>query len=154
MEELTAEALNELRTRFQTCELLTNAFDVENQPDIGCKDSPCFDVCPVQRLEPVTPEKRNYKRKSVSMSILFGEKLEHAALTSDMSLGGMGIRSEQLFAPGTAILIGIPDQSTCLAEARVIWINKNSVEANLGVVFVRMTNEFAKHLQSILTAQR
>jgi c-di-GMP-binding flagellar brake protein YcgR len=154
MEELSAEAIKTLRKRFQTCQYLVNALDVERQPERSCKDFPCFDACPLQMMERVEVENRKCKRKLVSVSILFGKKMEHTALTRDISVGGMGIQSDQIFAPGTQILIGIPDQGDCFAEAKVVWINKNSVEANMGVQFTRMTGEFKGHLQSILITQR
>jgi hypothetical protein len=77
-------------------------------------------------------DKRDIRRIRKRISIRFGiDEAARVAFTEDISMTGMFIKTPYIIPPNTKIKIeiGLPDESTVLLEARVMWAKK--VPANL-----------------------
>jgi len=142
---------NTIRRRYETCEFLLKFLKIDMDQQQTCEDFQCYEVCPLQELGGIEgEEQRRCKRKAKSIKVKYGEKFQYTAVTTDISLGGLGLKVDHLLLPGKEIFVKIPGQKNCVAKAEVVWRKDTWDNPNMGIKFGKVTKAFGEYLRGLL----
>jgi hypothetical protein len=149
--ELHQRLQETITRRFQICQGLMDAFEIQRTPEVSCSDLPCHVACPLQEITGVSEaERRRCKRRVVQLPIVYGSRLENRAVTQDISMGGLRIKSGCTLPEGQSVFLRFSDQRDCVAEAVVVW--RNGIQ--MGLKFTKMSGSFKFHVRRLLSAGR
>lgn len=105
--------------------------------------------------------RRKAKRYRLRVFVRYGSRdLDHRGFTTDISTSGIAIKTNQVYPPGTELLLGLEiNERILLARGRVKWAKQvpplliNYVHCGMGIEFIATSKRLRRFLFQI-DAQR
>jgi hypothetical protein len=100
--------------------------------------------------------RRKYPRKRRRLAVQWGiDEVQWRGFTTDLSLSGMGVRTNRFVPPGTEILLHFDmDGTSCTAHGTVRWVRQGSyrlahlIPNMMGIEFTSCSEDFVRYFQT------